>query len=126
MGRRVEDSASHVDAEPIHSHWRKTVPTLLPIRLARSAREHTEVGRDVDRVCLPVDSDTRDGLIAEITGKVTGPCRRMRCWIVRNFEYVARSRAGGCRVRVVTRVRDEGMVRVRGIDVDAANEPLRL
>ena len=126
MGRRVEDSRADVDAQPIHGHRRQTVATLLPIRLARSAREHTEVGRDVGRFCLPVDSDTRDGLIAEITGKVTGPCRRMRCWIVRNFEYVARSRAGGSRIRVVTRVRDEGMVRVRGIDVDAAHKPLRL
>ena len=126
MGRRVENSRSHVHAQPIHSHWRQTVSTLLPICLARPAREHTEVGRDVGRFCLPVDGDTRDGLIAEITGKVTGPCRRMRCWIVRNFEYVACRGAGGCRIRVVTRVRDEGMVRIRGIDVDAAHEPLRL
>ena len=126
MSRRVEDSRTHVDAQPVDSHWRQTVSTLLPICLARRARKHTEVGGDIGRFCLPVDSDTRDGLIAEITGKVTGPCRRMRCWIVCNFEYVACSRAGGCRVRVVTRVRDEGMVRVRGIDVDAAHEPLRL
>ena len=126
MRRCVENSASHVDTQPVDSHWRQTVSTLLPIRLARSAREHTKIGRDVGRFCLPVDSDTRDGLIAEITGKVTRPCRRMRCWIVRNFEYVTCSRAGGCRVRVVTRVCDEGMVRIRGIDVDAAYEPLWL
>ena len=102
------------------------MPSRLPVRLARSSCKDTEIGRHVHVVGLPVDRNTREWLVAKIARKVPRPCRGMRCWIVSNLEHVPGSGARCYRVRIVARVRDEGVVWIGWIDVDAAHETRRL
>src|SRR5260370_42621649 len=63
-------------------------------------------------------------MVAEIEGKVR-PSRRMRGRVVGDLKHMSRRRTRCHRVRVVTRVRDERVIRVRRIDSNPAYKPRR-